>query len=83
MKNRTEEEDRWSTNYVRQLLFIRDFFSQIGCAHIQVNRACAFERLKRTRVEEGKQIDAKKKNECETRTRENEKRIEGRENEGK
>lgn len=53
----------------------------------QVNRACAFIRLKRTRVEKGKQTDAKKKNECVRRergkTRENEKRIKGRENQGK
>lgn len=39
MKNRTEEEDRWSTNYVRQLLFIRDFFSQI--VHIYKSTAHA------------------------------------------
>lgn len=48
------------------------FFSQIGCVHIQVNRACAFVRLKRIRVEEEKQIDGKKKNARENVRRERE-----------
>lgn len=82
MKNRTEEEDRWSTNYARQLFVILVESDAIYTSQPRM-RIRAFGTSKRTRVEEGKQTDAKKKNECVRRVRGRERKRERKANQRK